>query len=486
MRRRLSALALTAAVAFGALPAGAVPTPVVAKNLELVTSVPDVSAISTAFAKSAPQMYVNTLNGISTYDISNPESPALLGYLPMPHFENERMTLGERDGGRERFVLVGLDLYGADLQDPTNPNLGGYELVIVDVSDARNPVVRGRLETTTSVHTVHCLDGDCTYAYSAGAYDNGAFSVFDLSDLDNPVEVKTMSSAAGSGHQWDYDASGLVWHSGFGGVAAYDVTDPLNPVPVGSTNNDGVAGQSKYNDFILHNSFRPFADRFTQSVGEDGRLDSGPPSLEGGNILLATEEDYDNPVCPGDAGEGTFSTWHIPYLDAGQYAQDNPTAEPGHGKIVPLDNWNTEILDSGQPTVAGAFCSAHYFTVNNEGFVAQAWYQQGTRILDVRDPSDIKQVGYFFTGAMETWIPYFVPEYNKNGHRTGRFTDIIYTNDVVRGIDVLRFTAPTTAPADTEPLRAPVLPQWLAAGATTVASLPSGDWGYICRLAPRA
>ena len=32
------------------------------------------------------------------------------------------------------------------------------------------------------------------------------------------------------------------------------------------------------------------------------------------------------------------------------------------------------------------------------GFIAQGWYQQGMRILDVRDPMNIKQVGYFFAG----------------------------------------------------------------------------------------
>ncbi|MDQ3453415.1 MAG: hypothetical protein M3493_12080 [Actinomycetota bacterium] len=34
------------------------PTPLVAKNLELVTTIPDVGAISTAFSRSKPLMYV--------------------------------------------------------------------------------------------------------------------------------------------------------------------------------------------------------------------------------------------------------------------------------------------------------------------------------------------------------------------------------------------------------------------------------------------
>jgi hypothetical protein len=35
-------------------------------------------------------------------------------------------------------------------------------------------------------------------------------------------------------------------------------------------------------------------------------------------------------------------------------------------------------------------------------FVAQGWHEYATRILDVRNPKDIKQVGFFFTPASET------------------------------------------------------------------------------------
>ena len=468
MHRRLFVLAIAAALAFGMLPAGAVPTPVIAKNLELLTSFPDVAAVSTAFSTTSPTMYVSTLKGINTYDISTPTAPKLLGTLALPNFENERMTLGERADGT-KFVLVGLDQVAVTpTKDPTKANAGGYEFIVVDVTNPAAPAIRGRLVTKTSVHTVQCIGTECIYAYSAGAYDNGKFSVFDLTDLDNPKEIKTLPSAAGDGHQWDYDNSGLIWHSGFNGIAAFDVTDPLNPVTVNATDKNGQKGKSKYNNFILHNSYRPFAENFTQTVGEDGRLTSGAPNLYGGNVLLATEEDYDNPVCGGDAGEGTFSTWHVPYLDAAQYDADNPGKKTGNGRIAPLDSWNTEILDSGTRTPAGALCSAHYFTVDDAGFVAQAWYAQGTRILDVRDPSDIKQVGFFIPAASEVWIPYFVPEYGPDGKQTGKSTDIIYTNDVVRGIDVLRFTPPATAPAATASVAAPILPQWLepASGAT--------------------
>ncbi|MCW2607917.1 MAG: hypothetical protein JWO60_2610 [Frankiales bacterium] len=502
-RRLVSALALgVAALALPAAQAAPLPvpsalasrsaavppvgTPVFAENLDLVGTFPEAGAISTAFDPDRPFMYVNTLSGITVYDISDPEQPLPAGNVPLPHFENERMTFGKKADGT-RFVLVGYDLVGVDPSGTSSTNAGsGYQLVIVDVTDPAAPEVRSEIATTTtSVHTVHCIAATCDYAYSAGAYDNGKFTIFDLRDLDAPKELKTLPSTAGSGHQWDYDDAGLIWHSGFGGVGAYDITDPTSPKPLNSTNGKGVAGASEYNDFILHNAFRPNAKAFDQQYTAAGTpVDSGAPDIAKGNVLLATEEDYDSPDCQGttgvDAPEGGFSTWRIPYLDNAQYKKDNSRLTPGKGTIEPLDIWNTEIANTGVPTPAGALCSAHYFTVNEKGYVAQSFYGQGTRILDVSDAKDIKQVGYFFVGAMESWISYWVPSRDASGKVVpGKFEDLIYTNDVVRGIDVLKFTPPA---AGTE-VEAPVLSQWL--GLPGGAAIPRDKaFGYLCRPTP--
>jgi FAD-dependent urate hydroxylase len=53
-------------------------------------------------------------------------------------------------------------------------------------------------------------------------------------------------------------------------------------------------------------------------------------------------------------------------------------------------------------------CSAHYFDVR-DGLVAQAWYESGTRFLDVSDPSNIRQVGYWIPAKNVTWSAYYPP-----------------------------------------------------------------------------
>ena len=64
---------------------------------------------------------------------------------------------------------------------------------------------------------------------------------------------------------------------------------------------------------------------------------------------------------------------------------------------------------------------------------------------------------------------------------TGRDSNIIYTNDVSRGIDVLKVKLPKSKPGNTPNKRAPILPQWLEE-APASASLPSKKFGYICRI----
>ncbi len=408
-------------------------------NIRLVTNVPDTAGISGVFARSAPYFYVSSTDSITVYDVSDPTHPTPTGVLPNLVFENEAMNYGEKkvDGAVNRFVLVGADLIEAS---PTAPDHIGRsnEVMVVDVTDPANPRIRSRVATTTNTHTVSCIhETDCRYAYTAGR--NGQFSIVDLSDLDHPVEVDSdptmdgtqpFTSPAGgpnaaftngAGHKWNFDDAGYGTHVGSGGSAMFDVSDPIHPRLVATTDEHGVQGP--WNDFIHHNSLRPNASRFTPGQA---------PSVENGNVLLVTEEDYENTDC---ATAGSFQTWYV----GGQLG--SPDGTPG--TITPLDRINPVDAGEGVSAPHMAFCSAHWFDYHPSGIVAEGFYEGGLRLLDVRDPSDIKEYGYVASGLSEVWDAYWVPQRNAAGVATGdKKTNIVYTVDAVRGLDVYTVDLP--------------------------------------------
>lgn len=446
----LGAVAIAAAAVAIALPSTATgrlaaPIPVVtSENVSLLTTVPETQAISMEFARTGEFAYISSLDTISVLDISDPKAPKITGTVVNAMFQNEAMTYGERvgaDGKLTRFVLAGIDLYQADASGKRK--LGGNEFLIVDVTDPVKPFIRSRVRTSTSTHTVQCVSQEnCTTAYSAGT--SGKFSVLDLSDLDAPKEVGVVPSPAsggggphtafsgnnGAGHYWDF-GGGVGWHTGSGGATAFDISDPLNPVPINGTGPQGR--QPVFNDFILHSSQRPNAEAF---------LPNSEPSIWNGNVLLAGEEDYLN---EGDEVEcskaGSFQTWYVPDLDGAAYQERGGDVDAGNITNLDLTNAPAEF-GGGLTTPASAFCSMHWFDVNQNGFVAQGWYGAGMRILDVRDPRNITQVGYATTAVTEVWDAYWVPERDENGVVTGDKTNILYSADLTRGIDVYEVTLP--------------------------------------------
>ena len=344
-------------------------------------------------------MYLSHLRGLSIYDISKPEAPQLLSTLPLPHFENEDV-----------------DTNGEILLISNDPSEGVGVLYVIDVSDPRAPRPIGALNTGTIAplgdlygtgHTASCIQ-DCRYAYLAG--NDKGIDIVDLTDPSNPTLAGNFAAEEVTGniatHDVQVDDEGLAWIAGFDGTAAYDTSDPLHPRLVYRTDE---TGKSRYideptndgkslNDFIHHNSMRMNNSSLAAPpAGSD-------PAAESDTVLV-TEEDYTRPTCEG---AGQFETWRI--------GADNVLRN--------LDSFVVEV----DPSRTG-LCSAHYFDERG-GLVAQGWYEGGTRFLDVTNPSDIKQVGYWIPEKNVTWGAYYAP--------TDPSGSIVYALDNARGVDVLK------------------------------------------------
>jgi hypothetical protein len=410
--------------------------PFISDTIELVGTVPIAGAIGANFR--GHYMYVTGVAGLSTFDIANPALPLLVDFDPLPHFENESVSLGGNS------LLIAND---------SSESVG--VLYVFDISNPAAPALRSAFPTggdillnDTPSHTAVCVQG-CQYAYLSGT-SRGIVIV----DLRNPSAPRIAGEfkppiTSWATHHVDVDAQGIAWIVGAGGTAAYTIADPLHPVLVGQT--DSAATTGPLNDFIHHNSQRLLK---TNGAGKQVTTD----------VVMITEEDYERPTCQ-DAG--SFQTWKI----NGALSPLTPAV------LTNLDSWATELNELTTQTgksPATVLCSAHWFDQRG-GLVAQGWYEQGTRILDVRDPSNIKQVGYFVMPVTETWAAYWSPT-DPNG-------EIVYTVDLARGIDVLRVQRP--AP-DQPGKQAPVRKRWLDDSSSTPTSqfsTPTKTFGWACRLA---
>jgi len=394
-------------------------------NIELIATIPDAGSVGARIIGDT--MYVTTAQGLRIYDVTG-AIPVIRGVLELPHSQNEDVdTNGE-------ILLIAAD-HGLGV-----PNM----LYVVNVRNPMLPVLTGVLPFPPDAHTITCING-CTYGWIGGG------SRVHVVDLRSPSTPRIVGSfdPPGSTHDVNVDAAGIAWVvSGFGngGVFGYHTTDPVNPVLFASV---GDAGPEPFdNDFILHNSMRPFADQTTAARYADTAVDPG-------ELLLVTEEDWlnvSNDLCSND---GEFQTGWVRTVDGKMTIERLDGFHLGQGTV------SSVLQDPSQkPGLTTATCSAHYFD-HRDGVAAVAWYEQGVRFLDVSDPRDIRQIGYFMPAAGEAFHALF--------HR-----DYVYVFDTARGIDVLQFRGEAKDPVALAPALKPH---------DAAVSKPSERWGYACRIA---
>ncbi len=465
-RARLAAIAIAMAPALLAPPTAASvelppdPTGLLASdNVSLVTTLAEPGVIGANFRDGF--MFVTTVSGVIVYDVSDPMAPVEVGRLALPHFENEDVDLG------------------GDILLVSNDAAESYGLLhVIDISDPTNPTLRSTYDTgndavTTQffggpAHTTSCIN-DCTFAWMT---DAGGYRIIDLRDPDNPVSLGKQPSPAGGSlgitHDMQVDEDNIAWTVGFGGTAAFQIPDDYAGevlTPFASTADDAQSGYAQtfglddgsgVNDYIHHNSMR----------------------LLNSDTLYVTEEDYNRPGC---RGAGSFQRWHVPSLETGHPGNGQGHIKgsgKGHlddGGLVPTgddlvfqDLWVTELLaDTASPA---AVCSAHYFDIR-DGLVAQGWYEQGLRLLDVTG-DEIRQVGFWVPPTAATWAAYFPP--------TDATGTVVYALDATHGIDVLSIDLGTAGVAGAPTVVAPIRDAW-----RTVAPATSpGVFGFACRLSP--
>jgi hypothetical protein len=406
-RRRLAiAGVLLAASGLSPVSSSALPPvgAVASDNVELVGIIPDPGAIGGKIRGDI--LYATALGGLRIYDLSQGDLPQLLGTFALPTYQNEDIDTNGSIALMSSDFLLGV------------PNI----LTIVDVTTPAQPQHLSTLQVPAA-HTASCIR-NCEYAWLGG--DSGRVHVVDLRNPNFPTLAGSFA-VPGLVHDVQTDHEGIAWISTGAGVFAFDSsTNPVAPTQVLELRNKAPGAFE--NDFIIHNTLRM------------------------GDQILVVEEDWDplsNGRCTND---GAFQTGRVFREDGALKVEKQDRFSLGRGDLT---QGQTDRL----PT-APVSCSAHYFGARADGIVAVAWYEQGMRLLDVSDPTDIRQIGYHLpVGETITTLI--------RG-------DLVYAFDTVRGLEVLRVTAAPGDPA----LDAPVVER----SAVAPRLEPSERWGWACRV----
>ncbi|MEJ7786237.1 MAG: hypothetical protein WKF96_15630 [Solirubrobacteraceae bacterium] len=314
--------------------------------------------------------YVTTERDLTIYDVSAPETPKKVGSL----------SFGPQSA---------LDFYFPEEDPDTNGNIlitsnqGAIE--VIDVSDRSAPKFLSKLAGDAQ-HTITCVL-HCTWAYGSEG------SIIDLRDPKNPKLAGNWNTLypTDSEHDVTEVKPGIVLTSSQPQQLLDARTDPANPTRLASVANE----DKRFNHANLW------------------------PNQMKDNMVLVGGESV-GPACDEDAS-AAFQTY-----DASNWA------ETGTFNLLDEFRLDTGLLVDGR-MVDSTYC-VHWFTTHpsyrNGGLVAIAWYEHGTRLLNVSPGGEITEVGWFLPLGSSASAAYWITD------------RIIYVSDYNRGLDVLRYTGP--------------------------------------------
>ncbi|MBC6462520.1 LVIVD repeat-containing protein [Actinomadura sp. HBU206391] len=403
------------------------------KGVQRVGTVPDAkdatSLVFMDYGKGRHKrtvMYASGRFGLKAYDITaDPANPRLVGEFSLPGFWQGEDTEADH---KRKIIYLSRDprAYGG------TTDTGESGVYVVDVAKPES-LKQIAYQVIPAGHTTSCVN-DCQYLWTGGPAkatwmpaDWGGRPVW-VTDVRNPRKPKVFPNPIDTGrndgrtdytHDIQVDSSGVAWASGRGGVRGYHTSglhyDPVkkrlrkatawDPVPYAG----GGIDEATTNSSFMHNSFR--------AVGRTRGQGADPKKWGDGQVLVVTEETF-NDGCANDGltviaslkgsygGQGWRSTPENPY------------------RLRTLSTWGVAGQEGSRTDTDD--CSAHYFDVK-DGVVAQAFYSQGTRFLDISDPTNPRQIAYYRPDDARAWAAYF-------------HGDHVYVADNVRGIDVLKTT----------------------------------------------
>ena len=376
----LGAVALAASVLVQAAPAATVDGPsaggISSDNVEWIKHIP-LSVDGVGGRVVGRYFYTNDQNKIMIFDLKDPLNPELTGTVLMP--QEWLYSREDIDTNGKIMIVPNTVTASADGQ----PAAGTNAAYVIDVEDKSNPTIIGKV-IGGAQHTLSCIL-DCKWAYGSDGV------ILDLRNPENPKKLDKQwgeGLPARGGHDVEEIAPGYVLTS-TQPVMLLDVHNPVKPKLL-------AMGRNVDGRFIHSGRWMNLDDKFLLMGGETN------------NRVQCSEQ------------TGAFMTW-----DASKWRKTHT--------FTMIDEYrmkNGTYVD-GNPTVNQVGCSSHWHEphpdFSNGGIVAAAFFEHGTRFIDVSTAGKIKEIGWFMPVAGSTGAVYWITD------------EILYTVDYNRGIDILRW-----------------------------------------------
>ncbi|MFJ8233628.1 LVIVD repeat-containing protein [Streptomyces sp. NPDC094448] len=406
-------------------------------NVEHLANIPKdtLKGTNSDIAFQGKYAYAGNYDGFRIFDISNPRSPKTVAQVLCPGSQNDISVSGN-------LLILSTDSSRSDNSCNSTSQSQAIKaswegIKVFDISDKRNPKYVAAVETACGSHTNTLVpDGRNLYVYVSSYSPNAAYP-----DCQPPhdgisvvkVPYKAPQQAKLVGFPVLFPGEGPDGGGNPGGptnpgvsktTGCHDITVlPSKDLAAGACMGDGIIFsikdpekpkvidrvQDNVNFAFWHSAtFNQDTDKvvFTDELGGGGsatcNAEIGPN--RGANGI------YDL-VGKGDKRKLVFRSYYkIPRHQAG-----NENCVAHNGSIIP---------------------------VKGRDIMVQSWYQGGVSFWDFTDSSKPKEIGYFERGPLSatdfigggTWSAYYY-----NGY--------VYSNDMVKGLDVLKINDRRTDPA---------------------------------------
>lgn len=410
------------------------------QNVKLLSNTPGRGFTNSDLAFDGNLLYAGDFGGFRILDISSPARPRVLSEFDCVGAQGD---VSVYEGLLFRSVDAPLSGPACDATPVTASTPGVWEgIQVFDVSDARNPEVVEFIQTDCGSHT-HTLypQGDTLYIYvssypltpvNIGEESNcldvesggghGYVSVIEIPDVSNPTEYEVHRAFLDEENTelvtFDLDEAGLGLgvHSFrachdisvftelelaaaacFRDAQLWDISDPINPELIWTFRNDVIVP----NRLDLWHSAAFSWDGTVVAFGEEAGGGLPPGVGPGGDRCVDPTSD-----------DGRI--WFLD-IESDQIVRDDFLA-----------NYKVPRSETGR-------CTAHLFNFiplrSGANVLVSSFYTAGTTIVDVdaliAGATEAEaEIGFIKPEGADTWSSYW-----HNG--------FIYTNDVVRGVDVM-------------------------------------------------